>query len=87
MERNVLVNEIIKICFEYGVINKDENEDEIKSVIYHRLDEEEFIENLINAIITKTRIRNDIDTGKLIEVLTELEKIRLELEYKNHSII
>lgn len=87
MERNVLIDRLIKFCFEYGVIDKDVNEDKIKMIMYNNLDEEEFIENIINTIIAKTRKQNDIDVGEIIELLTELEKIRLELEYKDHSNI
>jgi len=87
MERNVLVDEIANFCFEYGVINSGVDESELKSIICNHLNEEEFIENIINTIITKTRTRGDIDTGKLIALLMELEKIRLELEYKDNEAL
>ena len=70
-----------------GVIEKGANENDIKRIIHKQLSEEEFIENIINTIISRTRTRNDIDTGKIIELLTELEKVRLELEYKNHKVV
>jgi uncharacterized protein YqeY len=87
MEKEVLVNELVEFCFEYGVIEKGANENDIKRIIHKQLSEEEFIENIINTIIARTRTRNDIDTGKIIELLTELEKARLELEYKNHKVV
>jgi len=42
-----------------------------------------FIESLINTIIVKTKKSKDIDVEKLKELLLELEKIRLDLEYRD----
>ena len=83
MERNVLVNEIASFCFQYGIFDKSIRVSEIKNRIRNQLDNVEFIENLINTLIIKTRNRKNIDVEKLKELLLELEKIRLELEYKD----
>jgi len=84
MTRDKLINDIVQFCYEYDVIDKGISEDEIKSIVYHKLDEPDFIEDIINTIIKNTRTRNDIDVGKIIALLIELEKIRLELEYKDY---
>jgi len=82
MERNILVNEIAAFCFSYGVFDKSIRAREIKKNIKSQLDDVEFIESLINTLIVKTRNRKNIDIEKLKELLLELEKIRLDLEYK-----
>jgi len=41
-----------------------------------------FVEEMINLIIVKTMNHENIDTDKLIELLAELDRLRLELEYK-----
>jgi hypothetical protein len=87
MERKILVEEIIKFCIEYGIINKTVNESEIKNEIYNHLNDNGYIGIIINTLITRTRNRNDIDTGKLIEIITELEYIRYELEGNNYGEI
>ena len=82
IQRETLVNEIISFCYEYELFGKSVREDLIRKVIEERLEESEFIENLINTIIVKTKNREDIDVQNLKELLLELEKVRLELEYK-----
>ena len=82
MQRKVLVENIIDFCLEYGVFNISGRISDIRTNIEHQLVDYEFVEGLINMIIVKTKDQKDIDTGRLIELLIELEKIRLELEYK-----
>ena len=83
MERKTLVNEIVDFALEYGIFNISGAISEIKTKIEHQLVDYEFVEGLINMIIVKTKDHKDIDTGRLIKLLIELEKIRLELEYNN----
>ena len=83
MKRKELANEITEFALEYGVFNISTDSSEIKKNIEYQLEDYDFIENLINMIIVKTKDKKDIDTGRLIELLLELEKIRLELEYKD----
>jgi len=85
MKRDNLTDKIAKFCFDYGVIDRAIDEDELKSIIYNQLYEESFIENIINTLITTTRTRSDINVKELKVILIELEKIRLELEYKNYN--
>ncbi|MCL2400909.1 MAG: hypothetical protein FWC91_14355 [Defluviitaleaceae bacterium] len=85
MGKNVLVNEIVNFCFDYGVIHESIDEDELKSIVYNHLEEEPFIENLINTIIIKSKSCPTLDIDRLKDLLIELEKIRLELEYKDYK--
>ena len=79
MKKDVFLDEIIEFCFDYGVII-DEN---IKSRIEYQLNEPAFIENLISVITKKSKTDENVDIERVKELLIELEKIRLELEYKN----
>jgi len=81
MERKELINAIIDFCIEYRVFIKLNSTDEIKIKIENGLNDMEFIENLINTIILKARNSKNIDIDKIKNLLLELEKIRLELEY------
>ena len=83
MERKALINEIANFCFYYGLYNKPINISEIKSNIEYKINNPAFIESLINMINVNIRKRKNVDTQKLITILTELERLRLELEYKN----
>ena len=82
MERKELINEIINFCFEHGLFKGTVKVSELKIKIRKGLNDSEFIENLINTIIIKTRYRKSIDTEKIKALLLGLEEIRLELEYK-----
>ena len=82
MKREDLANEITDFCLEYGIFNITCGTKEIKQRIEEQFCDVVFVEGLINMIIKKARNHKDIDTGKLIELLTELERLRLELEYK-----
>ena len=58
------------------------NKSELKKTFESRIDESEFIENLINTIIVRTKQIRHINKKRTKEILFELEKIRLELEYR-----
>ncbi len=83
MERKALVNEITCFYFDYKLINKSIKINEIKDRIDQQLEDIDYVESLIKEIIIKTSNRKDIDIVKLKELRLELEKIRLELEYKD----
>ena len=82
MERKKLANEIIDFGLENGIFNISCGTKEIKIRMEEQFEDVVFVEGLINMIIVKAKKLNDIDTGKLIELLSELERLRLELEWK-----
>jgi len=90
MERNIerekLINEIISFCFKHGVLDASDNVVELTNIIESKLKEAPFIENLINTIIIKARACEGVDIEKVKNLLLELEKIRLELEFKSYNI-
>lgn len=77
-----LANELTDFCLEYKIFNISCGAKEIKQRIEEQFDDVIFVEGLINLIIVKTKNLDDIDTGKLVELLSELERVRLELEYR-----
>jgi len=82
MERKKLANELTDFCVEYEIFNKKSGSKEIKKRIEEQFIDPVFVEGLINMIIVKSKNHDNIDTGKLIEILSNLERLRLELEYK-----
>jgi len=87
MEQKILTDKIIGFCFDHGVLDKSEDVSTIKIMVEKGLEKEEFIENLINTIIHKTRSHPHVDVKQVIEILIELEKIRLELEYSRRNLV
>ena len=77
-----LANELTDFCLACGIFNISCSAKEIKQRIEEQFDDVVFVEGLINMIIVKAKEQQDIDTGKLVELLSELERLRLELEYK-----
>ena len=65
----------------HGIFNTTHGAREIKQRIEEQFDDVEFVEGLIKLIMDKARGQKNIDTGKLVELLSELERLRLELEY------
>ena len=82
MERKKLASDVTDFAIEYGIFNTSCDAKEIKKRIEEQFEDCAFVEGLINMIIVKAKDHIDIDTGKLIKLLTELEILRLELEYK-----
>jgi len=82
MERKKLASDVTEFAVEYGIFNISCDKKEIKQRIEEQFCDPAFVEELINMVILKSKEHLDIDTGKLIELLTELEIVRLELEYK-----
>jgi len=82
MERKRLAHELTDFCLAYRILNIRCGAKELEQRIEGQLDDAAFVETLINQIIVKAKYYKDIDTGKLIELLSELERLRLELEYR-----
>ena len=82
MERKKLAHELTDFCLEYRIFNSTCGAKEIKQKIEEQFDDIIFVEGLINLIIVKAKKLDGIDTFKLVELLSELERLRLELEYK-----
>jgi hypothetical protein len=78
----MLINEIINFCDKYKLLENSENLSKVMDKIEEQLNNSEFVEELIHFFIIKTKNHKDINTGQLITILIELERIRLELEYK-----
>ena len=85
MERNILINDIANFCFTYNMFGKSITVNQIRNGIANNIDDSNFIEGLINTINGKAKRRKHIDIGRLKELLSELEKIRLEIEYKDNE--
>jgi len=77
-----LANELTDFCLQNKIIEPKIGAREMKQSIEEQFCDVAFVEGLIKLIIDKVRNRQDIDTGKLIELLSELERVRLELEYR-----
>jgi len=85
MERIDLINELSGFFLDYETLNQSMNEAEIRDMIESGLHEPWFIESIINMMILRTKTGRGFDINKIKEILIELEKIRLELEYKNYN--
>ena len=77
-----LANELTDFCLECGIFNISCGTKEIKQRIEEQFDDAVFVEGLINMIIVRTKNLKDVDTGKLVELLSELDRLRDKLEYK-----
>jgi len=87
MEKDILVEKIIRFCFDCEVLDKSMNQSETATIVAKRLEDAEFVESLINTIITRARTLKDLDVKELKELLIELERVRLELEYKDYNMV
>jgi len=76
-----LASELTDFCIAYGIFNTTCATREIKQRIEKQFDDVTFVEGMIRFIIAKMNNRKDIDAGRLIELLSELERLRLEHEY------
>jgi len=80
MERDNLIREIVSFCLDYGVLISLK---EIESKIQKGLESAELVEDLINTIFIKAKADNGMDIKRVIELLVELERVRLELEFRD----
>ena len=71
----------ISFCFELTM-----DDAELRSKIERKLGEVEFIELLISTIYTKARTGKKFDVRLVKELLVELEKIRVELEFRGYEL-
>ena len=83
MERDILIDEIASFCLDYGVLI---DQSEIRNKIEAGPERAELIESLINTIFIKTKNGRIKDIEKVKELLVELEKIRLDLEFKGCNL-
>ena len=78
MEKINLAREIVDFSIKYQLFANAEN---MKTEgIARQLDESWFVELLVQTLMN-AKYRENIDHKKLQELLSEIEKIRLELEY------
>ena len=82
MERKRLAQELTDFCIAYRILGIPCGARELEERIERQLDDVVFVETLINQIIVKAKNNWGINKDKLVEVLSELERVRLELEYK-----
>lgn len=85
MDQYRLVREIIKTCQYFKVMEKDINSLFVEKKIIDGLEDIIFVENLLNVLykkIKQNKYRKSLDRNRLKRLLIELEKIRLNLEFK-----
>ena len=85
MEQYKLVKEIIKTCQYFKVMKRDINDAFVEKKIIDGLEDIIFVENLLNIFYKKMkqkRFQNTLNQDRLKKLLIELEKIRLNLEFK-----
>lgn len=81
-----LIDEIIKMCKYFEIIDYKTNNFLIEKKIIDSLDDIIFVENLLNIFYTNMKLnkfKNRLNKKRLKKLLFELEKIRLNLEFKN----
>lgn len=85
MEQYKLVKEIIKTCQYFKIMNRDINNSFVEKKIIDGLEDIIFVENLLNIFYKKMkqkRFQKTLNQDRLKRLLIELEKIRLNLEFK-----
>ena len=85
MEQYKLVKEIIKTCQYFKIMNSDFNDSFVEKKIIDGLEDIIFVENLLNIFYKKMkqkRFQKTLNQDRLKRLLIELEKIRLNLEFK-----
>ena len=85
MDQYKLVREIIKTCQYFKVMEKDINCFFVEKKIIDGLEDIIFVENLLNVLYKKmkqNKYKKSLDRNRLKKLLIELEKVRLNLEFK-----
>lgn len=82
IERKKLVNELTSFCIKFNLFKGRIEKSDIEVGLEAGLEKIEFIENLITMIIYKSRYNTITDLKQLKYILLELERLRLDLEYK-----
>ena len=75
-----LIREIVSFCLDYGVLIDRKT---IERKIGQGLKRAELVESLINTIFKKAKSGKIKDIERTKELLIELEKIRLDLEFRD----
>ncbi|MCI8291538.1 MAG: hypothetical protein HFJ25_04765 [Clostridia bacterium] len=85
MDQYKLIKEIIKTCKYFKVIDYEINDPFVEKKIIDGLEDIIFVENLLNIFYSKMkskRFQKTLNQNRLKKLLIELEKIRLNLEFK-----
>ena len=84
MDQYKLVKEIIKMCQYFKVLQVSDSDIYVEKKIIDGLDDIIFVENLLNIFYQKMKLKRfkNLDQNRLKRLLIELEKIRLNLEFK-----
>lgn len=84
MDQYKLVKEIIKTCQYFKVLQVSDSDIYVEKKIIDSLDDIIFVENLLNIFYQKMKLKRfkNLDQNRLKRLLIELEKIRLNLEFK-----
>lgn len=85
MDQYKLVKEIIKTCKYFKVINYEINYPFVEKKIVDGLEDIIFVENLLNIFYSKMKLKRfqkTLNQKRLKKLLIELEKVRLNLEFK-----
>ena len=82
MRNEKIIEEIVELCFYFGIFEKSDDKKQIKKDIegLELLKDVAFIERLYNIIFIKAKEHNALQNDRVKNLLIELEKIRLELE-------
>lgn len=81
MERKLLIKEIVDFCCDYKLFKNPTDAKLINENIEEQLNDVAFIENLYNVIFRKAKQYHLLGQKRVIDLLMELEKIRLKLEH------
>ena len=85
MSIHKLIKEIIRTCNYFRIINPDEDYYFLEKKIYDGLQDINFVENLLSVLYQKMKLKRfqkTLNKDRLKNLLIELEKIRLDLEFK-----
>lgn len=85
MSQDKLVKEIIKMCKYFRIMEQDIDFSFVEKKIIDGLDDIIFVENLLNIFYKKKNqnyYKKRLNQQRLKNLLIELEKIRLNLEFK-----
>ena len=85
MSIHKLIKEIIRTCNYFRIINPDEDYYFLEKKIFDGLQDINFVENLLSVLYQKMKLKRfqkTLNKDRLKNLLIELEKIRLDLEFK-----
>ena len=85
MSHYKLIKEIIRTCNYFRIINPDEDYFYLEKKFIDGLEDISFVENLLSVLYQKMKLKRfqkTLNKDRLKNLLIELEKIRLDLEFK-----